>query len=315
MSAKRGPKTAHERFRRLLVMLPWIMERGEVPVAEVAERFSMSEQGVIADLERASMCGLPPFEPGDLIDLYIDDGMVYAGPPKFFTKPLRLTAPEGFGLLVAGRASMQLPGADADGPLARGLAKLAERLGSAGLEVDLQRPAAADVVVGAVEARHQLRIRYWSGRSEALTERVVDPLVVFTDRGYWYVLAADHQSGEDRTFRLDRIDSAEPTGATFEGRSVATPTGIGWFADADHPRVTVRVSEQGRWISERYPVDSVAPAPDGRTEIVLPVSSEAWLARLLVRAGTTVEVMSPPEWRDLGARTAQRVLRRYSAGD
>ena len=115
MAGRRGPKSANERLRRLLVMLPWIMERGEVAVAEVAERFAMSEEAVIADLERASMCGLPPFEPGDLIDLYIDDGIVYAGPPKFFTRPLRLTAPEGFALLVAGPGLVAAAGGRARG--------------------------------------------------------------------------------------------------------------------------------------------------------------------------------------------------------
>ncbi len=213
--ARRGPRSANERLRRLLVMLPWIMERGEVPVREVAERFDTTESAVIADLERASMCGLPPFEPGDLIDLFVDDGVVYAGPPKFFTRPLRLTAPEGFALLVAGRAAMQLPGADPHGPLARALDKLAEGLGSAGLEVDLPRPAAADELAAAVEAGAQLRIAHWSESRDETTERVIDPLAVFTDRGYWYVIADDHRSGEERTFRIDRVESIERTGATF----------------------------------------------------------------------------------------------------
>ena len=34
--AKRGPRPAHERLKRLLVMLPWLMQREEVPVSEMA---------------------------------------------------------------------------------------------------------------------------------------------------------------------------------------------------------------------------------------------------------------------------------------
>ena len=49
---------AEERLRRLLVMLPWLMERGEVPLAEVAERFRLTESEVAADLELVAMCGL-----------------------------------------------------------------------------------------------------------------------------------------------------------------------------------------------------------------------------------------------------------------
>ena len=57
------------------------------------------------------MCGLPPFV-DEMIDVFIDDDTVYVGVPRLFTRPLRLTAPEGFALVAAGRAAMQLPGAD-----------------------------------------------------------------------------------------------------------------------------------------------------------------------------------------------------------
>ena len=75
MNARKGPRPTSERLRRLLVMLPWLMEREEVPLAEVAERFSVSEAELVKDLELASMCGLPPYQ-DELVDLYIDDDMV-----------------------------------------------------------------------------------------------------------------------------------------------------------------------------------------------------------------------------------------------
>ena len=45
-----GPRRAEERLRRLLVMLPWLMEVGEVELAVVAERFDLSEAEVQRDL-------------------------------------------------------------------------------------------------------------------------------------------------------------------------------------------------------------------------------------------------------------------------
>ena len=116
--ARHGPRPAPERLKRLLVMLPWLMERGEVPIAEMAAHFSISEDEAVADLELASVCGLPPFV-DEMIDVFIDEGVVYTGIPRVFTKPLRLTAPEGFALLTAGRAAMALPGAEPAGPLGR----------------------------------------------------------------------------------------------------------------------------------------------------------------------------------------------------
>ena len=74
-------------------MLPWLMEVGEVALADVARRFDMTEAQVAEDLELVAMCGLPPFV-DEMIDVFVDDGMVFVGVPRLFTRPLRLTAPE-----------------------------------------------------------------------------------------------------------------------------------------------------------------------------------------------------------------------------
>ena len=55
---RRGPKPAGERLRRLLVMLPWLMERGSVSVAEMAAHFRVSESELVSDLTLASLCGI-----------------------------------------------------------------------------------------------------------------------------------------------------------------------------------------------------------------------------------------------------------------
>ncbi|MGD9703530.1 MAG: helix-turn-helix transcriptional regulator [Acidimicrobiia bacterium] len=311
---RRGPRPAQERLRRLLVMLPWIMERGEVPVSEVAARFHLTEAEVVADLERIAMCGVPPYGPDDLVDLFVDDGQVVAGPARFFSRPLRLTAPEAFALLTSARAAQQLPGADPAGALARALDKLAAVVGRDAVTVDLTRPVALDEISAAVEEGRQLRIEYWSAASDEASERVIDPAAVFADRGNWYVVADDHRSGEERTFRVDRIVAVTPTGVVREGTREKPPIARGeaWFAEADGlPRVTLRLQPDAAWIVERYPTDAVEPLPGGGFEVVVPVTSERWLARLLVRAGRSVEVVSPPELAGLGARTARRLLGCY----
>src|ERR1700712_2618213 len=127
-NARRGPPPNAERLRRLLVMLPWLMERSEVPVAEMAARFRVTERELVHDLELAAMCGLPPYV-DELVDVWIDAGVVHVGVPRLFLRPLRLTAPEGFALLAAGRAAMAMPGADSGGALGRALDKLADALG------------------------------------------------------------------------------------------------------------------------------------------------------------------------------------------
>ncbi len=310
----RSTRPAEERLRRLLVMLPWLMERGEVPVSEAAERFDLSEVEVVKDLELVAMCGLPPFV-DELVDVFIDDGVIWVGVPRLFTRPLRLNSVEAWELLAAGRAAMELPGADPAGPLGRGLAKLAEALGdddTSGVRIDLDRPRFTDELADAARSGAAMRIAYWSPSRDEVGERLVVPRQVFTDRGEWYVTADDDRSGELRTFRIDRIESIDPTGAIVAPGDEPLPTPGSWFADGGIPRATIRLAPPARWVAERYPIDEVGePDAEGWVTVRLPVASEQWFVRTLVRLGPDVEVVEPVEWRALARATARRVLERY----
>lgn len=310
-------RTAEERLRRLLVVLPWLMERGETPLAEVARHFDMTPQEVTADLELASLCGLPPFV-DEMIDLFIDDAVVHVGIPRLFTRPLRLTAPEGFALVAAGRVAMQLPGADAAGPLGRGLQKLAAALGDDGVVVDLPRAPALDDLLGeltaAVRRVEQLDLRYWTASRDEVTDRTITPRHVFSDRGDWYVTADDQRSGERRTFRVDRIEALTPTGRFDDPADDDAPAsgGTHWFADGGLPQVTLRLRPAARWVTERYPIDAVRTDARGITTATFPVASRPWLERMLLRLGPDAEVVTPEDWTSVAADTARRVLARYT---
>ncbi len=311
-----GRRTAEERLSRLLVMLPWLMEQGEVPLADVARRYGMSEGEVTRDLELAAMCGLPPFV-DEMIDVFIDDDTVHVGIPRLFTRPLRLTAPEGFALVAAGRAAMQLPGADPQGPLGRGLAKLAAALGDDAVVVDLPVSPSLGATIedlrDAITTAERVRVEYWTPSRDEVSARTITPRRVFNDRGEWYVVADDGRSGERRTFRVDRIEALERTGEHDAVEVAPEPVGErDWFADAGLRRVTLRLSPGARWVVERYPVDDVVERRGGVVDATFPVASERWLERLLVRLGPEAEVRKPAEWRVLGRDAAARVLARYA---
>ncbi len=313
---RRSERAAESRLSRLLVILPWLMERREVPLSELAATFKMTTEEVAAELELAAMCGVPPFV-DELIDVFIDGETVFVGVPRLFTKPLRLTAPEGFALVAAGRAAMQLPGADPQSALGRGLKKLATALGEdaddTALVVDLAATPMVDEFVEATKRVERLRMRYWTASRDEITERQLTPRRVFHERGEWYVAGDDHRSGEYRTFRVDRVESIERTGEFDDPVEDADvpDSSVSWSADGSLPRVTVRLQPAARWVVEENPVDSVNDLGGGRLEARLAVVSERWLERLLLRAGTDAEVVEPENWRDLGSRAAQRVLARY----
>ncbi|MDH3296245.1 MAG: hypothetical protein OER95_18150, partial [Acidimicrobiia bacterium] len=65
--------TAADRLRRVLAVVPWIVANPGHAVSEVAARFGLSENDLLADLGVVFMVGLPPYSPDALIDVQIDD--------------------------------------------------------------------------------------------------------------------------------------------------------------------------------------------------------------------------------------------------
>lgn len=309
MSPRRGPRSVTERTRSLLVMLPWLMERGRVPVSEVAERFQLTPAQVVQDIELAAVCGMPPFL-DELVDVWVDDDIVEVGVPRLFTRPLQLTAPEGFALLAAARLAMDLPGFDRGGALGRALAKLAAVVGEPAVEVQEDQPTHLAEVVAATDGCERLRLVYWSAHSDEETERVVTPQKVFFDRGEWYLIADDHGAGAERMFRIDRIRRCEATGESGERRAVRLPAEGDWFADSGLPVVSLRLPQSARWVLERYPLRSARRDGDGWL-VEVTVADPKWLEELLLRVGAGAEVVDSAEFGHLASAAAARVLDRY----
>ncbi len=314
--SRRGPRSAAERVSGLLVMLPWLMKRKKVRLADMARQFRISEADLVADLQMAAVCGVPPYTPDALIDVFIHEGWVIAEVPVVFSRPLKLSSAELFAIVATVRAAHRMPGAPQRSALLSATRKI-ERLLPAGEDVPVaidagEAPHVAELR-NAIAARHELRITYFSPSRAERAQRTIRPLRLFSVSGRWYVAAFDEKSGEERTFRTDRIEALATTGKIFDTvRSSREDVGD-WFG-GDVPQVTLRVQPAAGWIAESYPTVSRRSMRDGSLEVVLPVTSEHWLRRLLLRAGRNVEVIAPESWHGLSANTAARVLARYRVG-
>jgi proteasome accessory factor C len=311
MSGKRGPRSAEARVKGLLVMLPWLMKREKVKISDMAAQFSLSEADLIEDLELAAMCGLPPYTPLELTEVYIDGDYVLVGPNKYFERRLELTASEAFGLSLLAAAAEDVPGFSRGKELKSALKKLRKVLGDGAVDVDVEAPEFLDVVTECATSGERLDIVYWTpGRNEESRRRIT-VRSVFTDKGHWYVAADDDASGSTRHFRVDRMRSAEKTGERVPVRleSVTIPS---WFADADGNTVAVlQIEPRASWIVETYPCRKVEELSNGNLRVEIVVTSEHWLSRLLLRGGDAVKVISPDTLVDVRRRVAAEMLALY----
>lgn len=305
--------SAEDRLHRLLSLVPWVAAQDGPTVEEVCARFAYAEAELLADLDLLFLCGLHPYTPDQLIEVDVADGRVWIRYAEYFARPLRLTPTEGLALLAAGQAALGQPGGDPEGPLARGLAKLAAALGvDAGGAVEVAlgptAPGLLATLSGAVRDRRRVHMEYYSFGRDAVTKRDVDPHLVFSATGQWYLSGHCHRAGEGRLFRVDRVRSARVLDQRFAppaadaGPRVFTP-------GPSDPRVTLELEPRARWVAEQYPVEGLDEVEGGRLRVRLAVSQRAWLERLLLRLGPAARVVQGDG--DAGREAACRILERY----
>lgn len=207
-------KDAGSRLERLLAVLSWLAQHGQVSLPELALQFGMTSEQLTLDLELAACCGLPPYTPDRLMEIIVGEDHVEALLGSELGRPRRLSAHEGFALAAAARASVAARGRAGreKTPLERALVKLEAALGDrAVLGVDLGDPTHLPAVREAIAAGDQLEIDYMSAWRDARSKRIVDPERLSAYGGYWYLDAWCHSArntalscGPDRGRQQDR---------------------------------------------------------------------------------------------------------------
>src|SRR6266536_5904844 len=98
------PPASADRLGRLLNLVPYLLARPGIRIAEAAADLGVTEKQLRKDLELLWMCGLPGYGPGDLIDLSFEGDTIVVTHDAGMNRPLRLTGGEATALLVALRA-------------------------------------------------------------------------------------------------------------------------------------------------------------------------------------------------------------------
>jgi proteasome accessory factor C len=316
------PSRTADRLRRLLAVVPYVVRRPGTSLAELARLFDTSEQELLADLNLLFLTGLPPYGPGDLIEVDVDDdSRVWIRMAEYFSRPVRLTRSEAVALYLRGTEVLGSSGPQEVEALRSALDKIAGTLGPealGGLRVEVGDhagpPGHLESVRRAVAARGRLEIDYYSATRDEVTTRRIDPEQAFSAIGNWYVVAWDHRSDAERLFRVDRIREVRSTGESFEPRGLMGSGRDQYSGSEEDIRVRLRLRPGARWVAEYYQVDEVREV-DGTLEVAVPTMELAWVAKLVLRLRGEAEVVSPPELAGRVRRLADDALARYeSAG-
>jgi proteasome accessory factor C len=300
--------TSTERLQRLLALVPYVVSRNVVGLAETAAAFGISERQLVDDLNLLWCVELRAPDPYCPIDLSYEGGEIVVSQAESMGRPLRLAVDEASALLVALRMLAEVPGLEDRSALSRLIAKLETAAGEAAsvsaqvaVQVDAPEGDAADGIAAqiraALSAGRRVHLSYYvPGRDEA-TERDVDPMRLLVVEGRTYLEGWCRRAEGVRIFRLDRVLALtvldEPASPPAEATHVDVDQGL-FRPSPDDVHVELELSADGRWVAEYYPCESVTDLPDGRLRAVLRTPDTGWIRRLALRLGEEGRVVSPP---------------------
>ncbi|MFD9421453.1 MULTISPECIES: YafY family protein [unclassified Streptomyces] len=314
---------------RVLTLLELLQSGGLRTVAELAERLDVDERTVRRYV-------------GHLLDLDVPVESVrgrYGGyrlAPGYRMPPLMLSDDEALavllGLLAGRRAGLATDTASetAAAKIRRALPerlslRLRAVLGSLAFTAPPGEAVAPESAVllplaDAVNHHRPVSIRYAAADGRR-SERTLHPHGVVAHSGRWYVTAADLTTGEDRTFRLDRITGVRTLPGSFEppaGLDPAKRVLTGLATAPYRHEVSLRIQGTAEQIHSRLP-ESVAlveelPSPSGAdpgtgrwSRVELRVDRLDWLPAVLASLDRPFVIERPDELRGLVEALAERL--------
>jgi len=220
-----------------------------------------------------------------------------------FAQPARLLPLEAKALVAAiDLVGDHLP----EGSLEAARRKVVDALGHDPVAEGLQITSAkgddsdiARVLSRAISERRLVRIEYYKENEDDFSERTIEPYGLMNGSEGWYVHAFDPSRDGSRSFRLDRIKSADVSREEFDPRPGMEPDVSGWpstgeVPDARAARVWIS-PERARWARETRNV--VEELKDGALIVELPYAGTDYLAREILKEAGDAAVLEPEEAR------------------
>jgi len=315
-------KLAYERYL-------WFHERlrgKKYPkLGDLAGRFEISRRQAAREIEFMRLFLEAPIEYSSEHSGY------YYSSDNFEFPGLWVTEEEIVSLIVSRRLAAAMP----DRNLKKKLDSFLEKIGQ-NIDLDLPRlesrislknvrycrveAAIFSAVLLALSQERQLAITYSSGYTDETTQRTVDPLHLLLYMGNWHLIAYCRQRQGIRDFLLSRMHGAEVLAEKAENQAAAREikekieTRYGIFFDGPATQVVLRFhSGSARTVRDQvwFPGQVSETQGDGSLVLKFPVADFREIIRDLLPFAADVEVLEPPELRQLISGTIARMAGMY----
>jgi len=233
------------RFDRIVALLIHLQSGRVVKAQELADRFQVSLRTIYRDIRSLEASGVP---------ISGEAGVGYSLLEGYRLPPIMFTCEEA-GSFVAAEKLMQKFSDQTLGAyyesamykvksILRGNAK--DRVAALETQVwinssqdlfNANTPNALDILFDSIAEKNQVALQYQSSYSHELVNRIIEPVGLFNENNYWYVMAFCHLRNDYRQFRLDRILQIKRTNLSFTREHGSTDN----YRKTDDAREKVKV--------------------------------------------------------------------------
>ncbi len=322
-SPRASTATGSARLQRLLALVPYVVSRKAVGLAETAAAFGVSERELVDDLNLLWCVELRSPDPYCPIDLSYEGGEIVVSQAEQMDRPLRLAVDEASALLVALRMLAEIGAGGERSALSRTIAKLEAAAGEAGVpsaqvavQVDkIAQQAQLTQLQDALARGRLVHLSYYVPGRDETTERDVDPMRLLVVEGRTYLEGWCRLAEGVRLFRLDRVLGLQVLDQPAEVPAEAEPKDVdqGLYRPAPEDlQVEIELAPLGRWVAEYYPCEDAADLGDGRLRVKLRTPDGRWVRRLALRLGENGRVVAPADLAAQVREDAAAALAQYA---
>ena len=284
----------------MLDLVPFISSHQGIPTPELAAEFGISVEELLSDLNSLWMCGDNRF---DLIDIQFDSGYVTIRNAETLNLIRSLSQQEIVAVLLGlDLIEKDLPEdrEDLHGDIKGLRIKLGLEIARTVDATPAQDSQINSTISQALGRQGRLSITYYSPTDDEVSVREISPLHMSRSDNRDFLIAFCESAGAQRTFRIDRIQSA----TLLESKVVQMSE-----TQSDNVRSSVSVKISRNLRKSRESLGTFISGEGSMVEVS--TYSAGWLSRTVMSAAGAIEVTSSPEIRGEIASMARKALDLY----
>ncbi|MGB5821778.1 MAG: YafY family protein [Saonia sp.] len=212
-----------KRFDRIIAILIQLQSKQIVKAQELADRFQVSLRTIYRDIRTLEASGVP---------ISSEAGVGYSIMEGYRLPPVMFTREEASSFVAAEKLMQQFTDKTLGAYHESAMYKLKSvlrgkekdwvaaleshvRINSEYVLFNENIPDALEILFESIAEKKQVFLTYLSMQAEEPTERTVEPVGLFHENNYWYVIGYCHIRKDYRQFRTDRMVKIKRTSHAF----------------------------------------------------------------------------------------------------